>query len=164
ELGRCGSRRRGAHGRGVRDLGRGHGHARARLCDRIHRRGGERDRDRDLVSGARAAWALDRARASVGSGLARVASQHRLNHGDSGITACFIACRCLHALPLRRTLRGLTLAYAVIMLSIIALEVVVPALPFLGAGMLMAQPATRRPPARDRARGYALAALVVGAV
>jgi hypothetical protein len=66
-----------------------------------------------------------------------------------------------HALPLWRSLLGLTLGYAVTMVTVVALEVTVPALPFLGLGVVFAQPRARRPPQRDRVRGYALAALVV---
>jgi hypothetical protein len=50
------------------------------------------------------------------------------------------------------------------MVFVIALEAAVPALPFLGMAMVAAHPQARRPPERDRIRGYAIAAAVVAAV
>lgn len=84
-----------------------------------------------------------------------------LGVGDVVFTALYLGSTRRHALSLSRSLIGLTLGYAVTMVTVVALEVTVPALPFLGLGVVLAQPAARRPPQRDRVRGYTLAALVV---
>jgi hypothetical protein len=87
-----------------------------------------------------------------------------LGVGDVVFTALYIASTRRHGLPLWRTLLGLTLGYLVTMVTVVGLEATVPALPFLGLGVVLAQPEARRPPPRDRVRGYALAAVVVGVV
>jgi hypothetical protein len=84
-----------------------------------------------------------------------------LGVGDVVFTSLYLASTRRHALSLRRSLLGLTLGYAVTMVTVVALEATVPALPFLGLGVVLAQPDARRPPERDRVRGYMLAALVV---
>jgi hypothetical protein len=84
-----------------------------------------------------------------------------LGVGDVVFTALYLASTRRHALALWRSLLGLTLGYAVTMVTVVALEVAVPALPFLGLGVVLAQPSARRPPRQDRMRGYTLAALVV---
>jgi putative NIF3 family GTP cyclohydrolase 1 type 2 len=50
------------------------------------------------------------------------------------------------------------------MVAVVALEAAVPALPFLGLAMVIAHRQARRPPERDRIRGYAMAAAVVAGV
>jgi hypothetical protein len=87
-----------------------------------------------------------------------------LGVGDVIFTSLYIASTRRHALPIWRSALGLTLGYVVTMVTVVALEATVPALPFLGLGIVLAQPAARRPPLPDRARGYTLAALVVGIV
>jgi hypothetical protein len=87
-----------------------------------------------------------------------------LGAGDIVFTALYVACGRKHALPEWRTAAALTLGFVVTMVAVIALELAVPALPFLGMAVVLAQPQARRPPQRDRARGYALAAAVVAVV
>jgi hypothetical protein len=87
-----------------------------------------------------------------------------LGAGDVVFTSLYVACGRKHALPERRTAAALTLGFAVTMVAVVALQAALPALPFLGMAMLLAQPQARRPPERDRKRGYALAAAIVAAV
>ncbi|MFI5308412.1 MAG: hypothetical protein ACHQ53_13730 [Polyangiales bacterium] len=87
-----------------------------------------------------------------------------LGVGDVLFAALYIASTRRHGLALGRTLAALSLGFVATMLVVVELEAVVPALPVLGLAMIVAQPAARRPPARDRKRGFALAALVVALV
>jgi hypothetical protein len=87
-----------------------------------------------------------------------------LGAGDVVFTALYVASARKHGLGTARTVLALTLAYAVTMVFVIALEATVPALPFLGLAMVVAHRQARRPPERDRIRGYAIAAAVVAAV
>jgi hypothetical protein len=87
-----------------------------------------------------------------------------LGAGDVVFTSLYVACTRRHALHSLRTGVALTLGFAVTMVAVVALEAAVPALPFLGFAMVVAHPQARRPPERDRIRGYAIAALVVLAV
>jgi hypothetical protein len=87
-----------------------------------------------------------------------------LGVGDVVFTALYVAATRRHALGLRRTLLGLTLGYLVTMVSVVTFAATLPALPFLGLGVVLAQPRARRPPAGDRVRGFGVAALVVCAV
>ncbi len=75
-----------------------------------------------------------------------------LGVGDVVFTGLYIAATRAHGLPLRRTVIALGLAFLVTMATVISTELPVPALPFLGVAMLIAQPAARRPPERDRTR------------
>lgn len=87
-----------------------------------------------------------------------------LGVGDIVFTALYVACARKHRFALGRTVLALTLGYAVTMVAVVALEVAVPALPFLGFAMVAAHAQARQPPHKDRAPGYATAALVVVAV
>ena len=87
-----------------------------------------------------------------------------LGVGDVVFTALYIACARKHGLSLGRTALALTLGYAVTMVAVVALEVAVPALPFLGLAMVAAHAQARQPPHKDRAPGYATAGLVVALV
>jgi hypothetical protein len=87
-----------------------------------------------------------------------------LGVGDVVFAALYVAAARRHALPLRATLLALTLGFAVTMVAVVALEAAVPALPFLGLAMVIAHRQARRPPERDRIRGYAMAAAVVAGV
>jgi hypothetical protein len=87
-----------------------------------------------------------------------------LGVGDVVFTALYIAGARRHALPAGRTVLALTLAFGVTMVSVIILGVAVPALPFLGLAMVAAHRDARRPPERDRIRGYAIAVAVVALV
>jgi hypothetical protein len=87
-----------------------------------------------------------------------------LGVGDVVFTALYFACAARHELAKGRTLLALTLGYAVTMVAVVALEVAVPALPFLGLAMVAAHAQARRPPEKDRVRGYVAAAIVVAVV
>jgi hypothetical protein len=77
-----------------------------------------------------------------------------LGVGDVVFTGLYIASARRHELPMRRTLLALAAGYCVTMLTVLVLQVAVPALPFLGGAMLLAHPEARRPPATDRRRGF----------
>jgi hypothetical protein len=84
-----------------------------------------------------------------------------LGVGDVVFVGLYVACSRRHELPLSRTLLALALGFALTMLVVVKLEAVLPALPVLGLSMMLAQPAARRPPVQDRARGFAVAAVIV---
>jgi len=83
-----------------------------------------------------------------------------LGVGDVVFTSLYVAAARRHGLPEQRTLLALALAFAATMIVVTALEIAIPALPFLGLAMLIAHPEARRPPERDRARGFG----VIGAL
>jgi len=87
-----------------------------------------------------------------------------LGAGDVVFTSLYVASSRRHALSAARTALALTLAFAVTMVAVVALEAALPALPFLGLAIVVAHPEARRPPERDRLRGYVVAAVVVAAV
>jgi len=87
-----------------------------------------------------------------------------LGVGDVVFTALYVAAARRHALSARATVLALTLGFAVTMVAVVVLEAAVPALPFLGLSMVIAHRQARRPPQRDRIRGYAMAAAVVAGV
>ncbi len=87
-----------------------------------------------------------------------------LGAGDLVFTALYVAVARRHGLSLARTAVALVLAYVATMAAVIVLAATLPALPFLGLGMLLVHPSARKPPAQDRVRGTVVAALVVGAV
>jgi hypothetical protein len=76
-----------------------------------------------------------------------------LGVGDVVFCGLYIACARKHALGLRRTWLALAAAFGLTMFAVIAFEIAIPALPFLGAAMLAAHPKARRPPLADRRRG-----------
>jgi hypothetical protein len=79
-----------------------------------------------------------------------------LGVGDIVFTGLYLAAARAHGLPLGRTLIALALAFVATMVTVIVTELPVPALPFLGVAMLLAHPAARRPPQRDRAKAVAV--------
>jgi hypothetical protein len=79
-----------------------------------------------------------------------------LGGGDVVFAALYVAAGRKHGLPAQRTLLALVLAFVATMLAVVVTELPVPALPFLGISMLVAHPAARRPPEKDRARGLAV--------
>jgi len=81
-----------------------------------------------------------------------------LGVGDVVFAALYVAAGRRHGLPARRTLFALALAFLLTMATVMALELPIPALPFLGLAMLAAHPEARRAPAHDRKRGF----LVIG--
>ena len=78
-----------------------------------------------------------------------------LGVGDLVFTSLYVSAARAHGLPMQRTWLALGAAFVVTMLVVIELELPIPALPFMGMAMLIAQPAARVPPARDRVRGFA---------
>lgn len=77
-----------------------------------------------------------------------------LGVGDVVFTGLYIASARRHELPMRRTLLALGAGYCATMLTVLVLQVAVPALPFLGGAMLVAHREARRPPPADRRRGF----------
>jgi hypothetical protein len=85
-----------------------------------------------------------------------------LGAGDVVFTALYMTSSARLGLSPWRTGFALTLGYLVTMVAVIVLELTIPALPLLGLAVVLAHPQARRPPARDRARGFAIAAVAVG--
>ncbi len=83
-----------------------------------------------------------------------------LGVGDVLFTSLYLAAGRAHGLPAGRTWLALGAAFFVTMLTVAATALPIPALPFLGAAMLVAHPAARRPPQRDRRRGLAVVCLM----
>jgi hypothetical protein len=77
-----------------------------------------------------------------------------LGVGDIVFTGLYIATARRHELSMRRTVLALGAGYCATMLTVLVLQVAVPALPFLGGAMLIAHPEARRPPLADRRRGF----------
>ncbi|HEX7477542.1 MAG TPA: hypothetical protein VF331_07025 [Polyangiales bacterium] len=84
-----------------------------------------------------------------------------LGVGDVLFTSLYVAAARTHALPARRTLLALAAAYFATMAAVLATALPIPALPFLGFAMLIAHPASRLPPVRDRRRGFAVVCVMV---
>lgn len=84
-----------------------------------------------------------------------------LGVGDVVFAALYAGSARRHRLPQGRTLSALSLGFLVTMGVVIGTELPVPALPFLGAAMLIAHPEARRPPARERVRGFVVLGLLV---
>lgn len=87
-----------------------------------------------------------------------------LGVGDVVFTALYVAAARAHGLGRARTLWALAFALVATLVTVIALELPLPALPYLGAAMLIAHPEARRPPAADRVKGTLAAAAIVAAV
>ncbi len=83
-----------------------------------------------------------------------------LGVGDVLFASLYLAAARAHALPGRRTVLALGLGFLVTMLTVIVTELPIPALPFLGAAMLLVHPAARLPPARDRRKAFAMVFLM----
>lgn len=83
-----------------------------------------------------------------------------LGVGDVVFTGLYVAAGRRHGLSARRTALALAAAFAVTAGVVMAFELPVPALPFLGVAMLIAHPEARKPPAHERVRGFA----VIGAL
>lgn len=83
-----------------------------------------------------------------------------LGVGDVVFTALYVAASRAHALPAPHTVLALALAFVATLLTVLATALPVPALPFLGLAMLVAHPVARVPPAKDRARGFAVVAVL----
>lgn len=77
-----------------------------------------------------------------------------LGVGDVVFTGLYIATARKHELSMRRTLLALAAGYCATMLTVLVLQVAIPALPFLGGAILIAHPEARRPPEADRRRGF----------
>jgi hypothetical protein len=86
-----------------------------------------------------------------------------LGVGDVVFTALYLAAARRHGLPLLRSVLSLAFAFFVTMLAVIVFRAPVPALPFLGAAMLITQPRVWQVPERDRWRGF-VALLIMASV
>jgi hypothetical protein len=82
-----------------------------------------------------------------------------LGVGDVVFAGLYTAVARAHRLDARRTQLALGAGFALTMLVVVLAELAIPALPFLGAAMLIAHPEARRPPARERRSG--LVALLI---
>jgi hypothetical protein len=79
-----------------------------------------------------------------------------LGVGDVVFAVLYATASRAHALSVRRTLLALAAAFLLTMLAVIALELPVPALPFLGLAMVAAHAEVRRPRIEDRRRGFSV--------
>ena len=80
-----------------------------------------------------------------------------LGAGDIVFTALYVACARRHALLLKRAALALAAGFALTLVAVVVFEAAIPALPLLGLAVIVAEPAARRPLARDRMRGYGTA-------
>ncbi|MGF1466741.1 MAG: hypothetical protein ACFCGT_11470 [Sandaracinaceae bacterium] len=83
-----------------------------------------------------------------------------LGVGDIAFTALYVAASRRHGLSVRRTLVALAAGYAATLAVLVVTGMPLPALPFLGAAVVVAHPEARRLRARDRRT----AAIGIGAV
>jgi len=84
-----------------------------------------------------------------------------LGVGDVIFTALYLSASRVHALGVGRTAAALAGAFALTLAALVLLERAIPALPFLGAAVVLAHPPTRRPAAADRKRGSIAMALLL---
>ncbi|HEX4353267.1 MAG TPA: hypothetical protein VHZ95_10140 [Polyangiales bacterium] len=87
-----------------------------------------------------------------------------LGVGDVVFTSLYFAAARKHGLPLRRMTFAFAIAFAATALVVMLIERPVPVLPFLGVALLIAQPATRKPPMRDLRRGVLLITAFAAAI
>lgn len=80
-----------------------------------------------------------------------------LGGGDVVFMALYLSVSRRHGLSAWRTWTGLGIGLLLTLAALVVFERVVPALPFLGFGVLCLQPAMRRPPAPQRLAATALA-------
>jgi hypothetical protein len=86
-----------------------------------------------------------------------------LGVGDVAFVALYVAATVRHGLSLRRTLVALAGALAITAVVVAVLALPIPALPFLGAAMVIAHPEARLPPEAERKKALvALLLFVVG--
>jgi hypothetical protein len=85
-----------------------------------------------------------------------------LGIGDVVFVALYLAAARAHRLGIARTIVAMASGLAVTAMVVTTLRIAIPALPFLGAAMLIAHPAARLPPPHERTTAaIALGALVV---
>jgi hypothetical protein len=84
-----------------------------------------------------------------------------LGVGDIVFTGLYVAATRRHALRIGRTVLALGAALLATMALVLLLERPIPVLPLLGLAVVLAHPQARRPDARDRTRGFIVAALAV---
>lgn len=82
--------------------------------------------------------------------LGTLAIEPLLGVGDVVFVALYLAAARKHGLGVGKTCAALALAFAVTGAAVMGLERALPALPFLGAAMLIAHPAARLPPLGER--------------
>jgi len=79
-----------------------------------------------------------------------------LGVGDVVFTALYVAAARRHGLGLARTLSALGAGYAATLLAVVALQRPLPALPFLGAGLVLLLPETRAIPLAERPAAWSV--------
>lgn len=82
--------------------------------------------------------------------LGTLAIEPLLGVGDVVFVALYLAAARKHGLGVGRTCVALALAFVATGVTVIVLQRALPALPFLGAAVLIAHPAARLPPAHER--------------
>jgi hypothetical protein len=84
-----------------------------------------------------------------------------LGVGDITFAALYVASARQHGLSARRTLIALTAGFAATLVTVLVTNAGVPALPFLGAAMVVAHPEARRVPPKDRRKAAIGLAFIV---
>lgn len=85
-----------------------------------------------------------------------------LGVGDIAFAAIYAVATKRHGLPMARTVAALAIGLSVTLAAVVATGVGIPALPFLGAAVVIAHPAARAVPREDRKRAfYGLVILVL---
>jgi hypothetical protein len=87
-----------------------------------------------------------------------------LGVGDVIFAALYLGAAARHGLRRRRTVAGLGGGLLATMAVVLALELPIPALPFLGAGVLVAHPEARRLPPADRRKAATGLVLIVAVI
>ncbi|MEY4581767.1 MAG: hypothetical protein RL701_6470 [Pseudomonadota bacterium] len=87
-----------------------------------------------------------------------------LGVGDVVFVALYIAATRAHALPMRRTLLGLSAGFALSTCCVVLLERPIPVLPWLGICFVLAQPQARRIAAEDLRRGAWVLTVLAGVI
>jgi hypothetical protein len=85
-----------------------------------------------------------------------------LGIGDIVFTALYVGATRVHALPLRRTLLALVLAYLAAALCVVRFERPIPVLPWLGLWFVILQPRVRNVEADDLRRGAWVLTVLAG--
>jgi hypothetical protein len=85
-----------------------------------------------------------------------------LGVGDLVFAGLYIAAARTHALSLTRTTAALVCAFVLAMLAVIATELPIPVLPFMGAAMVVVHPQVRLPPVQERRRALVMALAICG--
>jgi hypothetical protein len=84
-----------------------------------------------------------------------------LGVGEVIFCSLYLAASRVHALGVKRTAVALAGAFVLTLLALVLFERAIPALPFLGAAVVLAHPQARRPAAADRRRGWIAMAVLL---